>query len=139
MNRPASILMVDDDELLTRVIAEFLKSRGFEVWTAYNGLQGYTCYLSHPTELVVTDIQMPELNGIEMIRCIRAITLAVRTIYMSGGAERFRGALEREEQDFGAILLEKPFAGDDLLRLIANGTSANPTNPGVLHRADPRG
>jgi len=90
MNRPASILMVDDDELLTRVIAEFLKSRGFEVWTAYNGLQGYTCYLSHPTELVVTDIQMP-------------------------------------------------FAGDDLLRLIANGTSANPTNPGVLHRADPRG
>jgi DNA-binding NtrC family response regulator len=139
MNSPASILMVDDDELLTGAMAEFLKSKGLEVWTAHNGLEGYTRYLSHPTELVVTDIQMPELNGIEMIRCLRAITPALRTIYISGGAERFRDALKIEEQDFGVILLEKPFAGDDLLRLITMGTSASTVNSRVPHSADLRG
>jgi len=139
MNSPASILMVDDDELLTGVMAQFLESKGLEVWTAHNGLEGYTRYLSHPTELVVTDIQMPELNGIKMIRCIRAISPAVRTIYISGGAERFRDALQVEEQDFGGILLEKPFAGDDLLGLITLRTSANTVNSGVPHSADLRG
>jgi YesN/AraC family two-component response regulator len=120
-------------------MAEFLESKGLEVWTAHNGLEDYTCYLSHPTELVVTDIQMPELNGIEMIRCLRAITPALRTIYISSGAERFRDALKIEEQDFGVILLEKPFAGDDLLRLITMGTSASTVNSGVPHSADLRG
>jgi DNA-binding NtrC family response regulator len=139
MNSPASILMVDDDELLTGVMAQFLESKGLEVWTAHNGLEGYTRFLSHPTELVVTDIQMPELNGIKMIRCIRAIAPAVRTIYISGGAERFRDALKIEEQDFGVILLEKPFAGDELLRLITRGTSARTVNPGLPHSGDLRG
>jgi hypothetical protein len=63
----------------------------------------------------------------------------VRTIYISGGAERFRDALQVEEQDFGAILLEKPFAGDDLLGLITLRTSANTVNSGVPHSADLRG
>jgi CheY-like chemotaxis protein len=121
-----SILVVDDDRALARVLSEVLNARGFEVWTAYNGLQGYTCYLAHPAQWVVTDIQMPELNGIEMMRCIRAINPAVKAIYASGDEERFRDALEIEEQVFAAILLSKPFTSGDLIALISTKSIVEP-------------
>jgi len=126
MHRPGSILVVDDDKSLTAVVAELLHARGFEVWAAYDGLQGFTSYLAHPTQFVITDIQMPELNGIEMMRCIRAINPDVKTIYVSGGAERFHEDLEMEEQGFAAILLRKPFASQDLIRLISDVPMAQP-------------
>ena len=126
MDRAGSILLVDDDESLTLVLAELLHGKGFEVWTAHNGLAGYMAYLAHPSQFVVTDIQMPELNGIEMMRCIRAINPAVKTIYVSGGEERFREALEMEEQAFAAILLSKPFTSKDLIRLISNESIVQP-------------
>jgi len=121
MDKPQSVLVVDDNESLNRVITELLRAKGFEVWNAYNGVQGYTCYLGHATQFVVTDIQMPELNGIEMMRCIRAINPAVKTIYASGAGEQFRTALAMEEQDFGAIFLNKPFSGKDLIRVMSDG------------------
>ena len=107
-------------------MAELLNARGYEVWTSDNGLRGYTSYLAHPTELVVTDVQMPELTGIEMMRCIRAINPAVKTIYVTGDVERFRDALEMEEQGFAAISLEKPFTSQGLVSLIADALMAKP-------------
>ena len=126
MHRPGSILVVDDDKSLTAVVAELLHARGFEVWAAYDGLQGFTSYLAHPTQFVITDIQMPELNGIEMMRCIRAINPDVKAIYVSGAAERFHEDLEMEEQGFAAILLRKPFTSQDLIRLISDVPMTQP-------------
>ena len=123
MHTQGSVLLVDDDESLTRVIAELLRSKGFGVWTADNGLRGYTAYLRHPTEFVVTDIQMPELNGIEMMRCIRAINSAVKAIYTSGGLDRFSAELKVEEREFAAVVLIKPFSSRDLLKAITGPTT----------------
>jgi DNA-binding NtrC family response regulator len=123
MDTPASVLLVDDDESLTRVIVEFLRSKSFGVWTADNGVRGYTAYLRRPTEFVVTDIQMPELNGIEMMRCIRGINSAVKAIYMSGCPDRFRAELKVEEREFAAMLLIKPFSRRDLLKLMTAATT----------------
>src|SRR5438093_11413698 len=114
MYATASVLLVDDDEGLNRVLAELLQFKGFEVSTGDNGLRGYITYLRQPTEFVVTDIQMPELNGIEMMRCIRAINPAVKAIYMSGSCDRFRAELQMEERQFSAALLPKPFSSSDL-------------------------
>jgi two-component system chemotaxis response regulator CheY len=124
MDTPGSVLLVDDDEALIRVIAELLRSKGFGVWTADNGVRGYTAYLHHPTEFVITDIQMPELNGIEMIRCIRGINSAVKAIYMSGGPDRFSDEIEVEEREFSAMLLAKPFSSGDLLKLMTAATTS---------------
>jgi YesN/AraC family two-component response regulator len=66
---------------------------------------------------------MPALNGLEMMRCIRAINPGVKTIYVSGAGEQFRTALEMEEQDFGAIFLNKPFTGKDLIRVMSDGAT----------------
>ena len=78
-----TVLVVDDDELLARMISEFLVGKGFHVWTARDGLQGYSSYRRCQTEMVVTDIEMPHLDGFDMMRCIRTINPSVKTIYMS--------------------------------------------------------
>jgi two-component system, OmpR family, response regulator MprA len=119
MHPRGSILVVDDDESLTGVLAELLGFKGFDVWTADNGIHGYTSYLRHATDIVLTDIQMPELNGIEMMRCIRAINSAVRTIYMTASPDRFSAMLKREKREFASMLLIKPFSSGDLLPLIS--------------------
>jgi CheY-like chemotaxis protein len=118
MPNPQTILLVDDDELLALLIAELLRGEGYQVWTARNGLDGYSSYYRYQTAIVVTDIEMPELDGFEMMRCIRAINPSVNTIYMSGAAEQHRQTLLAEAQKFGVAVLRKPFAGIHLLKLI---------------------
>jgi CheY-like chemotaxis protein len=115
---PHTILLVEDDELLGRMIAEFLRGEGYHVRTARNGLDGYLSYYHDQTGTVVTDIEMPELDGFEMMDCIRDINPSVNTIYMSGAAERYRETLAAEAVKFGAAVLRKPFASSDLLKLI---------------------
>jgi CheY-like chemotaxis protein len=119
------ILVVDDDELLAKMVAELLRGKGYKVWTARNGLDGYASYYQHQAETVVTDIDMPELDGFQMVRCIRAINPFVRTIYTSGAPEQYRGTLATEAQKFGAAVLRKPFGEIDLLKLIPSSIREN--------------
>jgi len=129
--QPKSILIVDDEEAVTGMMADFFRSEGFEVQTALSGVHGYSCYFRHPTEWVVTDIQMPDLDGIEMMRCIRAINPSVKTVYVSGAVDRFRSVLESEKQQFGAIVLNKPFPVQELTRLATPGR-ADTTNVDLI-------
>lgn len=119
-----SILIVDDNEDLTRTVAALLRIEGFEVSTAYNGIQGYASYFRNPTEFVLTDIQMPEWNGFEMARAIRAINPGVKLVYVSGVVNLYRNEIDNDEDFVGAMFLEKPFNRDDLVGLLAQDFSA---------------
>lgn len=129
MSSPQTILVVDDDELLARMVAELLRRDGYQVWTAHDGLQGYSSYYQHQAQTVVTDIDMPELDGFEMMRCIRAINPAARVIYISGAPEHYHRPLLKEGQIFGAAVLRKPFEGIELLKLIPSFADEK-TKPG---------
>jgi CheY-like chemotaxis protein len=73
-----TVLVVEDDENLSEIIAETLRVAGYEVRTAHDGLHGISSCMDCLPDVVLTDIQMPGLNGIEMMRCIRAINPASR-------------------------------------------------------------
>jgi CheY-like chemotaxis protein len=118
-----SVLVVEDDESLAQVIALALRAEGFEAETAHDGIDGYTSYSNHPTDWVVTDIQMPELDGIGMMQCIRAINPCVRAIYMSGAVDEYRVPLERETKEFAARVLRKPFSRSSLLAQLSGETA----------------
>lgn len=64
----------------------------------------------YPTDWVLSDIQMPILNGLGMMRCIRAINPGVQTLCMSGALDQFRAVLDHESAQFGAKYQRKPFA-----------------------------
>ena len=115
MNTPYRVLVVDDDENFGQIIAETLMAAGYEVQTADDGLRGYLRYLDQQPEIVLTDIQMPELDGLEMIRCIRTINPNVKAIYISGAISQYREALISEGKEYGALVLNKPFTRNDLL------------------------
>ena len=124
-----SILVVDDDEDLALMVADLLRMEGYQVWTARDGLQGSSTYYQHQAQTVLTDIDMPELDGFEMMRCIRAINPCPRVIYMSGAPERYSRTLIEEAQNFGASILRKPFKNIALLTLVSSSPVAS-----AMHR-----
>jgi DNA-binding NtrC family response regulator len=136
MSQGQTALVVDDDEGLAQIVAAILRMEGFDVQTADNGVHGFAAYFRNPTDWVVTDIQMPELDGLEMMQCIRAINPRVKTIYMSGEVERYQAVLEREAVTFVVRVLYKPFTRSNLVEKIVgdacDGKSSS-ISPGAAH------
>ena len=70
-NRRHKILVVEDDQNLRLTLTELLRLQGFVVVAARDGDEGYLQALAHQPDLVITDLQMPILDGTELVRLIR--------------------------------------------------------------------
>lgn len=68
---PKKILVVEDDETMRLTLAELLRREGFEVRTARDGEEGYATALAVCPDLIITDLQMPVLDGVGLARLIR--------------------------------------------------------------------
>ena len=132
-----TVLVVDDDESFAELIAVKLRSRGLEVRTASNGFHGCASYFRSPSDWVVTDIQMPDLDGIEMMHQIRALNPQVKTIYMSGAVDDYRTVLEREIREFGVIVVRKPFSFDSLVEDLTRADCATSLSASVADLLPP--
>lgn len=110
----AKILLIDDDEDLRPMLVKFLKERGHEMCEAANGREGLELIANGPVDLVITDLVMPEQEGVETIRSLRADYPAVRVIAISGLTRRSDFYLKLAAK-FGADrTLLKPFALENL-------------------------
>ena len=112
------ILIVEDNEDLASLLQWMLENEGYEVRAAKDGQDGYSAYLLFSPDLVLTDIQMPEKNGLELIKEIRCHNPAVRTIYMSGDLSQYWSPLEEEKEKYHVGVLEKPFSKQELMHLL---------------------
>ena len=115
----ARILVIDDEKLPRMALNRMLKAGGHEAVEAENGRQGLFTYEESPVDLVVTDILMPEMGGLETIRELRRRHPEVKIIAITGGGSPDgRGAL-RAAKAFGAhAVLAKPFREQELLKLV---------------------
>jgi len=120
MLKGQTVLVVDDNPRLADSLAAVLRGSGLEVRTAHDGIQGYSSYFRDPTDWIITDIEMAELNGIDMVQCIRAINASVKTIYMTGAADKHWALLTQEAREFGAQILRKPFAFNQVIEMLAD-------------------
>jgi len=77
------ILLVDDNFTVTKILSTFLLSKGYQVVIAYNGLQAIEKTITIKPELIIIDIQMPEMDGIEAITTIRAKGIKIPIIAIS--------------------------------------------------------
>jgi CheY-like chemotaxis protein len=80
----ALILLIDDDEFYCRIIERGLGDAGFGVVSALSGAEGLARYRVISPDLVITDMRMPEMDGADVIRSIRAIDKRARIIAVSG-------------------------------------------------------
>lgn len=112
------VLVVDDNHMLAATIQEVLEDNGLEVMYAKDGIDGYSAYLLFKPDIVITDIQMPRKNGLEMMEHIRTHEPMIRTIYMSGDIDPYRPFLREEKRKYQVSFFEKPFSLESLKRVI---------------------
>ncbi|MBB5340217.1 response regulator transcription factor [Tunturiibacter gelidoferens] len=107
----AKILIVDDEAQITRVLRTALSTQGYSLRIAANGVEGMEAVHTWKPDLVVTDVSMPEMNGIELCREIRAVS-KVPIIVLS---VRNQEAMKIEALDAGADdYVTKPFSIQEL-------------------------
>ncbi len=111
------ILVVDDDESVRQVIASALKREGYTVQEAANGREAVEHLKQRAVDLVITDILMPEQDGLETIMSVSGENRAVPIIAMTGLSSHSALYLEMA-RTFGALrILEKPFEMAELVRI----------------------
>lgn len=104
---------------LAFIVRQMLEVNDHEVMWAGDGEAGYGTYLLFRPDLIITDIEMPEKDGLEMMAQVRAHNPGIRAIYMSAELDRFRFQLEEERKRYRVGLLQKPFSRMELMRLIS--------------------
>jgi two-component system KDP operon response regulator KdpE len=112
------ILIVDDERQITRVLRTSLQSSGYEVTVANNGMEAYDLFRSVSPDLVITDLAMPEMGGIELTRAIRRLSETPIIVLSVREQETMKvAALDEGADDY----VTKPFSMPELLaRVRAN-------------------
>jgi CheY-like chemotaxis protein len=114
-----SILVVDDEPGIRELLALMLEGAGHTVVAAEDGLQAPKLLEAHKIDVVITDLLMPERDGLEFITEVRKKHPDVKIIAMSGGGRIARDSYLRIAKNFGAhLLLEKPFNQSSVLAAV---------------------
>jgi nitrogen regulation protein NR(I) len=119
----AHVLIVDDEVNIRRVLAAMLKREGYEVTTAADGEQALGVLLRTPVHVVVTDLVMPRLGGMELLRRVTADFPDVPVILITahGSVDSAVAALKAGAFDY----VTKPFEQEELKKVIAKAARAH--------------
>ena len=118
----ANVLIVDDDESDRLLMRSMLRGQGHELFFATNGEEAMKLYLRHPIHVVISDIQMPRGDGIELIAALKGMDPNAAVVAVSGeGGDK----LDRARSEGALSTLAKPFTPSDLVAAVeaaAGGT-----------------
>ena len=136
------ILVIEDDELIRETLLQLLESHNYRVIVAENGRFGVQMALSEIPDLILCDVQMPELDGYDVLRTLRQNSLAatIPFIFLTAQSDKtdFRRGMELGADDY----LTKPFTKAELLGAIASRVSKRLTITQpltvALHQAEAR-
>ncbi len=112
----SKILVIDDDVIVRETIVQILESDGYDVVSAEDGRRGVALFRSEQPDLVITDIIMPEKEGIQTIMEIRGTRPDAKVIAISGGGRIGNTDFLKIARLLGAAdVISKPFDPDDFL------------------------
>ena len=126
------ILVVEDEFGLQETFRDVFIMEGYDVRVALDGEEGYQTFLKFKPDLVFTDVIMPIMNGIELVKKIRQDNPKIKVIYISGffGIKKVKHDLNEDILKYGYPCLSKPFKISAMLELVekylANQISVNP-------------
>lgn len=119
------ILLIDDDDRVRKTVALMLKELGHGVQEADSGITGLQRFREISPDLVITDIIMPDMEGVETIVELRKLQPDVQIIAMSGGGRiKNTDFLKMASSAGAAVTLSKPFDDEDLEAAIATATKS---------------
>jgi two-component system response regulator CpxR len=118
----STILIVEDEPLLRDAIAEILKFSGFNVFTAENGKAALEVLAHHSVDLVLSDIKMPVMNGVELLKNIKRLYSNPKVMFFSAFSDlTYQDAIEMGACD----LLPKPVRLEILVEKIRSQIGAS--------------
>ncbi len=114
------ILVVDDEDLVRETLCNMLEDVGYEIVEAANGVEALHVFDEIEVDLVITDIFMPEKEGLETIAELRQRKPDVKVVAISGGGGDGKMDYLEFAKRFGArSILTKPFLREDVLRVVS--------------------
>lgn len=128
------VLIIEDEPGVRHGLVRVLANAGYEVIESASGADGLRLWRERGADLVLTDILMPDTNGIEVILELRRAAPTMPVIAMSAGERSRDFELLGEAKALGAVsLLRKPFSRDELLAAIGSalGLPARPNSAGA--------
>jgi DNA-binding NtrC family response regulator len=110
------VLIVDDDRDIVTIVSTILSGRGWDIKAAYNGREALEAVTSSKPDIILLDIMMPEMNGIEVLKRIKKIDIDARIIMITafGDVESYLDSMELGAYEY----INKPFETDELLEMI---------------------
>jgi len=120
------ILVVDDEKRIADTLALILRSRNYVVTTAYNGLEAYESCRKNPPRLVITDVVMPQMNGVQLAMKVRSEMPECLILLFSGQAATADMLHEANRSGFQFELLAKPVHPELLLARVSELIGAAP-------------
>lgn len=126
MSEPKKVLVVDDESQITRVLRHSLTAHRYDVRTAADGVSALDTFRDWHPDLIITDLQMPEMDGIELCREIRKSSKLPIIVLSVKGEERTKvAALDAGADDY----VLKPFGIDELLARVRAALRRSPDMP----------
>ncbi len=120
-----SVLVVDDESVIADTIARILSLSGYSAIAAYDGNGALETALLRPPELLITDVMLPGMNGIELAITIRRIYPECKVLLFSGRASTSDLLARAHRAGHRFTLLNKPVPPQDLLAMVAENLKAN--------------
>ena len=115
------ILVVDDEKVIRDITQAFLTLNGYDVSTAENGKEAFEKMLSTHYDVVITDLQMPLMGGMELLERISQIKADTVTILLTGSPVN---KSEYSQKPFAHLC--KPFSHNQLIKVIQEGLESHP-------------
>jgi DNA-binding NtrC family response regulator len=120
------IMIVDDDASIRRTLQKLLSKEGYEVIQAADGSEAVRLWRQGGGDLVITDLHMPQKDGIETIVELLSHSPGMRIIAMSGGGQTKRLDLLGNVALLGTILtIEKPFTIDEMMSAVSRALQSS--------------
>jgi DNA-binding response OmpR family regulator len=120
------ILIIEDDFAIRDLILQTLTKAGYEVIGAEDGVEGLNLFRENNPELVITDIVMPQKEGLQTIIELRQASPTVKVIAMSGGGRYSNTDYLKLAQKFGARrTVTKPFMREEMLTAVREVLAEN--------------
>jgi two-component system, OmpR family, KDP operon response regulator KdpE len=125
------ILIVDDERQITRMLRTSLQSSGYDVSIASDGMEGFERFKADRPDLIVTDLAMPEMNGLELTQAVRRVATTPIIVLSVRDTDVMKiTALDEGADDY----LTKPFSMPELLaRIRVQLRRVQASEPGEVH------
>jgi DNA-binding response OmpR family regulator len=117
-DRKTKILVIDDEEHLRTLLADILESDGYRVTTAAHGREGLDSFQAERHDVVITDLGMPEMSGLEVTEAIKKIDPSTPVVLLTGLGFQLEGE-DGKSRKFD-LLISKPFQLSEVLAIVRN-------------------